>query len=384
MQGKGKRRILLVLVFILLIFCGFTLSEKERDNVDEWRPGKPLGKDLLKVGIIHLTNPENETSGYSYSHEVGIKEMQRNIALSDDQIIRKVNVYDIGGNEAEHAIRECIANGANVIIATSWGYRDVCEKLAREYPGVIFAHASGNKSNDSNFTNYFGRIYKARYLSGIVAGLRTETNKIGFVAAMGKDNSEVTGGLDAFAMGVESVNPDARIYVRVLERWYDPNGETQSARSLIALGCDVIAQHSDTSNPQIEAQKEGVWGIGYSSDMSGDAPDATLVSVIWNWGVYYTSLMESIIDGSFTTTPYFGGISEDVMGLTPLNERILPLGVAEEVSSAARRIAIGEFGVFDGVMETNDGRFVGEEGKTLPDSEITGGIHWYYRNIIEP
>jgi basic membrane protein A len=213
--------------------------------------------------------------------------------------------------------------------------------------------------------------------------MRTATNRIGYVAAMGRDNSEVTGGIDAFALGVESVNKDARVYVRVTNRWFDPDGEGMASRALIESGCDVIAQHCNTPAPQTEAEKAGVWGIGFNSDMKGDAPNATIASVVWNWGAYYTRLVRSVIDGGFTTEPYFGDISDGIVELTPLDKTLIPPGVEEAVARAEARIASGETGVFDGVMETNDGRTVGAEGSTLPDGEITDGINWYYRNVIE-
>jgi basic membrane protein A len=380
-----KRKLIFLSVFVVaLALCLVFLLMRGGMERAEWRPGMPLSREDLKIGVIHITDPLNETSGYAYAHEVGIREMQRELGLKDYQILRKVNVYETNQDEVEHAMRECILAGANIIIATSWGYMNTCEKLAGEYPGVIFAHASGNRRNDSNFTNYFGRIYQARYLSGIVAGLRTRTNKIGYVAAMGKDNSEVTGGLNAFALGVESVNPGASIHVWMTERWFDPQGEAQSARALLAAGCDVIAQHCNTPTPQIEAQRAGRWGVGYNSDMSRDAPNATIVSVMWNWGVYYTHLVRSVMDGSFTTTPYFGGMAEGMVGLTPFNETLLPAGAAEAVASASERIISGEFGVFDGEMRTNDGNVVGKPGTTLPDRDITEGMNWYYHNIIHP
>jgi basic membrane protein A len=343
----------------------------------------PLAKERIMIGVIHISTIEGETSGYAYAHDVGIREMQTRIGLAVSQVIRKINVSDTDLPATEHAIRECIAAGANIIIATSWNHMDVCSKMASEFPKVIFANATGNKYNETNFTNYFGRIYQPRYLSGIVAGLRTSTNKIGYVAAMGKDNSEVTGGLNAFALGVESVNPEARVYVRVTHRWFDPAGEAQTARSLIAAGCDVIAQHCNTPSPQIEAQQSGIWGIGYNSDMRGNAPSATVTSVAWNWGVYYTRLVQSVIDGSFSTEPYLGDIKDGMVGITSLNAALTPPGAMEAVASARRRMENGEFDVFEGLMETNDGRFIGEEGKRLSYGEITGNIHWYYRNILE-
>jgi len=214
----------------------------------------------------------------------------------------------------------------------------------------------------------------------VVAGLKTQTNKIGYVAAMDSSNSEVTGGLDAFAIGVESVNPDAKIYARITYSWYDPAGEREAARELITTGCDVIAQHCDTPAPQIEAEASSVWSIGYNSDMSVDAPSAVLTSVIWNWGAYYALLAQSVIDGTFTTEPYFGGLADGMVDITPLAEQLTEPGMKEAVETARSRIENG-FNIFDNVMETNDERKIGTEGGTLSDGEITGGINWYYRNI---
>jgi basic membrane protein A len=200
---------------------------------------------------------------------------------------------------------------------------------------------------------------------------------------MWKDNSEVTGGLNAFAIGVEQVNPGARIYVRVTHNWFDPMGESMAARSLINAGCDIIAQHSNTAAPQTTAQEAGVWGVGYNSDMSLDAPEAVLTSVIYRWEVYYTHLVRSVCDGTFTTAPYLGSLSDGMVDITDLTAGMAAPGMAEKIAAERQRITGGAFNVFDNVMETNDGGLIGEEGKTLEDGEIFGNIHWYYRNVVE-
>lgn len=371
------KKIMIPLVLsVLLIIC---LAGCQKDEPAPWSPGDPLDKDELKIGVIHV---DDATSGYSYGHDIGIQIMQQELELRDEQIIRKLNINDADIIMVESMMRDCIAEGANVIIATSWGHMDVCEKLSDEYPNVIFAHATGHKYNDTNFTYYYGRIYQARYLSGVAAGLLTQTNKLGYVAAMDISSSEVTGGLNAFALGVESVNPDAEVYTVVTHSWFDPSGEREATRQLIDLGCDVIAQHCNTPVPQTEAEAAGVWGIGYNSDMSREAPDAVLTSVIWNWDVYYTSLIRSVIDGSFTTEPYFGGMAEGTVDITPLNGTLATPEMEAAVEEARNRILNGEYNVFDGIMETNDGRRIGITGETLSDDEIISGIHWYYRNII--
>ena len=146
-----------------------------------------IAKEDIKVGVIHITDPA-EGSGYTYTHDLGIQGMQKNIGLDDSQIVRKNNVNDSDATAIENAMRECVEEGCNIIFATSWGFMDTCEALAEEFPDVIFSHGTGYKANGTNFNNYFGRIYQARYLAGIAAGLKTESNKLGYVAAMGQEN----------------------------------------------------------------------------------------------------------------------------------------------------------------------------------------------------
>ena len=339
-----------------------------------------IPKDEIKVGVIHLSDPA-EGSGYTYTHDQGIIGMQQNLGLADDQIVRKISVDDTDAAAVETAITECIEEGCNIIFATSWGYMDTCEALAEEYPDVIFSHGTGYKSNDTNFNNYFGRIYQARYLSGIVAGMKTQSNKIGYVAAMGQENGEVTSGCNAFAMGVASVNPDAQVYVSVTNSWFDPEGEKQAAERLIAEGCDVIGQHCDTPNPQTAAEEHGVWGVGYNSDMTKDAPGATLTSVMWDWSVYYTKAVQNVIDGTWVAGEkvdnYFGDMADGLVVLGEFNTDLVTEDMIAKVEEVKAKIVSGEWDVFDGVTELKD-----NEGNTHTlEGADYGSCNWYYENV---
>ena len=338
-----------------------------------------IPKDEIKVGVLHLSDPA-EGSGYSYTLDLGIQGMQANLGLSSDQIIRKINVDDSDADATRTAIQECIDEGCNIIFTTSWGYMDVTEEMASEYPDIYFCHGTGYKSNGKNFTNYFGRIYQARYLSGIVAGMNTSSNKIGYVAAQDSSNSEVTGGIDAFAIGVASVNPDATIYVKVTNSWYDPDAERAASETLLSMGCDVMAQHCDTAYPQTMAQDAGVYGIGYNSDMQKETPDSCLTSVIWNWSAYYTYAVQSVIDGTWDGQNYYGGMADGLVGITSLAD-FCAEGTQEKVDEAKAGILSGSLNVFDGKLETNTGETIGSDGSTLDDATITGGINWYYKNV---
>ena len=333
----------------------------------------PVSKDEIKIGVIHISDPA-EGSGYTYTHDQGIVGMQQNLGLRDDQIIRKIKVEDNDATAIETAMLECIEEGCNIIFATSWGYMDTCEALAEEYPDVIFSHGTGYKSNGSNFNNYFGRIYQARYLSGIAAGLKTESNKIGYVAAWGPENGEVTSGCDAFAMGAYSVNPDCQVIVKTTNSWFDPEGEKQAAEALIAEGCDVIGQHCDTPNPQLAAEEAGVWGVGYNSDMRKDAPKAVLTSAVWNWSAYYTWAVENVINGTWTGENYYGGLAEGFVDITGLSD-LCADGTAEAIEEARKKIVSGEWDVFEGEIEANDGQ--------MHTSEYYSDVNWYFKNIVE-
>lgn len=375
----------------MLVLCASFTGCGVNGNIDDYavntgygdsdtvKSSSGVSKDSIKVGVIHLSDPA-EGSGYTYTHDIGIMGMQQNLGLSDSQIIRKINVNDSDKEATRKAIKECIDEGCNIIFSTSWGYMETTAQMAEEYPDVYFSHGTGYMSNGKNFNNYFGRIYQPRYLSGIVAGMNTKTNKIGYVAAMGSENSEVTGGIDAFALGVYSVNPSAQIYVKVTNSWYDPEAEKAAASTLLNMNCDVIAQHCDTTYPQLLAQQKNVYSIGYNSDMSKDAPDACLCSVIWNWSAYYTAAVQSVIDGTWDGSNYYGGMNENIVGITQLAD-FCKSGTQQKVDEAKKDIISGKLGIFDGVIETNTGTTVGESGKTLKDSDITGNINWYFKTV---
>lgn len=356
---------------------GYTSTEASAQASDSKQTD--ISKDDMKVGVLYISDP-SEGSGYSYTHDLGIQGMQENLGLHSDQIERKI-VDDSDAAATEKAIKECIDDGCKIIFTTSWGYMETTSEMAEQYPDVYFSHGTGYLSNGKNFNNYFGRIYQARYLSGIVAGMNTKSNKIGYVAAQDSSNSEVTGGIDAFAIGVESVNPDAKIYVVVTNSWYDPDKEKAASEQLLDMGCDVMAQHCDTPYPQTLAQDRGVYGIGYNSDMSKETPNSCLTSVIWNWSAYYTSAVKSVMNGTWDGSNYYGGMAEGLVGITNLASFAAD-GTQEKVDEATAAILSGENNVFDGVLETNTGDTIGSEGSTLDDATITGGINWYYRNVV--
>ena len=395
---KKVLSILLALVMVVLCFaaCGNTQDADQGDKT-QTATIAAIPKDQLKIGVIHIGDPA-DGSGYSYTHDLGIQGMQKNLGLSDDQIVRQLNIFDDNTTAIKNAIEDCIAQGCNVIFGTSYGYMDTMEALANEHPDVIFSHGTGYKSNGSNLNNYFGRIYQARYLAGIAAGLKTKTNKIGYVSAYGTELAETCSGINAFTLGVQSVNPDAVVYVKKLKEWVNPQNETAYAEALINMGCDVISQHCDTANPQIAAEKAGVFGCGYNSDMTKDAPKAHLTATIWNWDVYYTAAVQAVIDGKWVEFGnYYKGVKEGLCDVSPLSDNCVP-GTQEKIDAVKALYNDGSWDVFSGVklsfdennnviktdaaLKDNTGKeIVPAGGASVEDSVITGSMNYFVEGV---
>ncbi|MDR1630622.1 MAG: BMP family ABC transporter substrate-binding protein [Oscillospiraceae bacterium] len=342
-----------------------------------------VAKEDIKVGVLHITSIQ-ETSGYTYAHHKGIQEMKESLGLTDAQIIEKDEVPDTETELVKTSLQELVDADCDIIFATSYNYMDSVEEFAAANPKVIFSHCSGSKSNNSNFNNYFGRIYEARYLSGIAAGLKAKeigTPKIGFVAAMDVKNSEVTGGINAFALGVQSVYPECEVFVKVTGSWYDPVKEGQAAKALIDAGCVVLSQHCDSDTVQTTAQQNNVFGVGYNSDMTTAAPKAHLVAPIWNWGVYYTAAVQQVINGTWISKDYFEGYNVGLVGLSALNESIVAAGTAEKIAEAEAKIKSGELFVFTGPILDNTGKQIIGEGEKLSDGQIQTGINYYIKGV---
>jgi len=382
---KKRTKLLAILLSLALLL---SLAACVGADNDEETTAAPTGNagfeaipaDQIVVGIVHITSSQDE-SGYTYAHHKGFLEMAAALGLRDDQLVVKDNIDDTNVTATQAALQDLVNKGCDVIFATSYNYMDSMERFAEENPDIIFSHCSGYKDNAVNFNNYFGRIYQARYLAGIAAGLKMlEAGRplAGYVAAMDSSNSEVTGGINAWALGIQSVYPEAQVKVKVTGSWYDPEGEAAAAQALIDAGCFVIGQHCDTNGPQIKAQENKVFGCGYNSDMTKFAPEAHLCAPIWNWGAYYTAAVRAVVDGTWAPTNYFGGMAEGLVDISALNEKAVAPGTAEAIDEAAAKIIDGSLVVFDAGLIRADGI---EIDHALSDAEITGRIDYYIMGV---
>ena len=313
----------------------------------------------FKVGAIYI-NKKSDTAGYTYAHHTGITKAMEALGMDTEKQLVIVDQVPEDDTQVGAAVDTLVGEGCNIIFGISFGYLNEMEVKAEEYPDVIFSHATGFKSNDTNYNNYFGRIYQARYLAGIAAGLKsleTGNNNIGYVSAYDTEYAETCSGINGFTLGVQAVNPDATVYVKELGTWTDEVNEYAFAEELIkSYGCGVIAQHCDSAQPQLAAEKAGQFGCGYNSDMTADAPAAHLTAPVWNWDVYYKLAIQTAMECESADQfvekmggpAYYGGLNEGMVDVSPLSENCAA-GTQDAIDQVKALIASGEWDVFSGV-----------------------------------
>lgn len=327
-----------------------------------------------KVGFIYV-GPIGD-GGYTYAQDQGRLELEK--ALGVTTVYKESVAEEM--DAVSTAIEEMIDQGCKFIFTTSFGFMDATLEMAKQYPDIKFMHCSGFKTND-NMGTYFGRIEEARYLSGIAAGLKTQNNQIGYVAAM--EIPEVVRGINAFTLGVRSVNEDAKVIVKWTHDWVDVSKEKQAAVALLDEGCDIIAQHQDSPAPQQAAQDRGVWGVGYNTDMIPFAKNATITSAVWNWAPILIEQVSAALDGTWKAQELLYGLKDGVVDATPLNAAVAPEGAQAKVDEAKAKILSGELKVFGGPIKDQSGAVKVPEGAVLTDEDTyTEAMNWFVEGVV--
>ncbi|HET6491154.1 MAG TPA: BMP family ABC transporter substrate-binding protein [Syntrophales bacterium] len=334
-------------------------------------PGSGMAaREPIKVAFIYV-GPVGD-AGWSYTHDQGRRYLEKNLAGVKTAYVESVPE----GADAERVLTQFARDGYKVIFATSFGYMDAVINVSKKFPDVYFEHCSGFKTGP-NVSTYFGRIYEARYLSGIVAGKMTKSNLIGYVAA--HPIPEVIRGINAFTQGVRSVNPVAKVRVVWTNTWYNPASEKEAAKALLDAGCDVIAQHQDTPGPMQAAEERGKYGISYNSPMMQFAPKAVLTGPVWNWGPYYAKRVKAAMDGTWKSGQYWGPMADGVVDLAPFN-KVVPADVVKLVTAQKREILRGRLHPFAGPVKDNTGKIMVPAGKIMSDQEMLS-VNWFVEGV---
>ena len=326
--------------------------------------------DPLKVGFVYL-GPVGDF-GWTYQHDAARKEAEA--ALGDK--VKTTFVENVPeGPDAEHVISDLAAKGNKLIFTTSFGYMNYTLKVAQKFPDVKFEHCTGYKRAD-NVSTYNIRFYEGRFVQGVIAGKMTKSGNVGYVGSIAVP--EVVQGLNAFMLGMRSVNPNARLKFIMINSWYDPGKEGDAAKALIDQGCDVITQHTDSPTPLQVAESRGVKAFGEATDMAKFAPTAELSANINVWGPYYTKRMQAALDGSWKSTDTWGGFSTGLLKMAPFAN--MPDDVKALAQKTVDDITSGKQKIWVGPLKDQAGAEKLAAGKALDDGALSG-LQWLVDGI---
>ena len=332
--------------------------------------------EKLKVAFVY-PSPHND-GGWSQAEEAGRLYLQQN----DPNVETTYSENIPEGSQAEKTFRDYASAGYKLIFGVSFGYMDAMVNAAKDNPTVKFMHSAGYKRSD-NLGTYFGRIEQSFYLSGLIAGKMTKTNKIGFVLPF--SISQCIRQADCLTVGVREVNPKATVIVVYTNVWFDPIKEGDAAKALLNQGCDVIVTGSDTPAPLDAAFKAGKYGIGYETDMAAsmktpEEAKSVLTSPIWNWGPYYLKVAKAVEDRTWTSGDYWGGMSDGIVDIAPISSAV-PQSVIDYVNTRKQLIVDGKYTPFDGPMVNQKGVTVVPAGTTMSDADQLN-LQWLVQGVI--
>ena len=315
----------------------------------------------LKAGFVYVT-PITE-AGWTRQHEEGRKAVDKALRAS----VKTTFVENVPeGADAERVIRDLAREGHTIIFTPSFGYMEPTLKVAQEFPDVKFESITGYKTAP-NVAVANARYYEGRYLAGVAAGRMTQSNLAGYVA--GFPIPEVLQGINAFTLGMRSVNPRAQVKVVWLNTWFDPTKERDAAMALFNQNVDVIAFHTGSTAVMAAAQERGKMAVAYHSDMRKVAPDAQIIAVTHEWGAYYTARIKAVQQGQWQTGNVWGGVKEGMVRVGDFGPKV-PKAVQAEVLAKQKDVASGKLHPFAGPISDNDGKLVVPAGQALSDAQI--------------
>jgi basic membrane protein A len=315
----------------------------------------------LKIGFVYVA-PLTDT-GWVRQHEEGRKAVDAALGSK----VKTTYVENVPeGADAERVIRDLAQQGNKLIFTPSFGYMEPTLKVAKDFPDVKFESITGYKQS-ANVAVANARYYEGRYLAGVTAGRMTKTNVAGYVA--GFPIPEVLQGINAFTLGMRSVNARAEVKVVWLNAWFDPPKERDAAMTLFNQDVDVIAFHTGSSAVMAAAQERGKMAVAYHSDMRKVAPDAQIVAVTHQWGGYYTQRAKAVLDGTWKSQSLWGGVREGMVSVGHFGPRV-PKSVQDEVLGLQKDIASGKLKPFAGPIADNEGHAVVAQGASMTDEQI--------------
>ncbi len=369
MHGRTWMQSLTLAVVLAAGLAGCAKSEPPKAAAPA--PAPAAKPEPLKIGFIYV-GPVAD-AGWTFAHDLGRKAVE---AKFGDRVKTTFIESVKEGPDAERVIRDLVAEGNKLIFATSFGFGDSMEKVAKDHPEVLFEHATGYKTAP-NLRNYEGRFYENAYLSGVLAGMVTKSNVIGFVGSF--PIPEVLRNINAFTLGARSTNPKVKTKVVWISTWVDPPKEAEAAQSLINQGADVLLQNTDSTAVLQTAEKNGKFAFGWDSDMSAFAPKAHLGSGAIIWAPYYLKAVNDVLEKTWKVENTKWGTKEGLTELVKVPDSV-PAAARAKVEEARAFLIANPGAVFRGPIKDNTGKEVLAAG-VVGDDKWKGEMGFYVQGV---
>ena len=365
--------VIVLLFTLLLAACAPAAAPVASTDSGSAAPASESASEPFKVGVLHVGAITD--AGYNQAHHVGLLAMQE--ALPNVELIEVENVPESA--DAERVMENMIQQGAKMIFPQSFGYLDPALNVAAKYPDVVFMHPAGFKLAE-NLGTYWGNNFEAMYLTGIAAGAATETNQLGFITAFPIPN--VLASVNAFHLGARSVNPDVTTTLVINGSWVDPAKEAAATNALADTGVDVVTMIVDSPITVVKtAEERGIYVVGFHSDALAEfAPNGWLTGVAYTWGGLYTRLVQSVMDGTWTSEHIRGGIESDYVTLAEYGPSVSDETKAA-IAAAEAGIISGELQIFAGPISDNEGTLRIAEGEA-GGIELLDTTDWLVEGVI--
>ena len=356
---KKSTKLLAILPALVFVFSFAACGKKDAADNGETTTA-PAGNagnidySNIKFGLICL---HDENSTYDNNFISALKEVQKELGLSDDQVLIKTNIPET--DACLNAAEELIDEGCNIIFADSFGHETYILQAAQENPDVQFCHATGthaHNANVPNFHNAFASIYEGRYLAGVAAGLKikemidagditADQAKLGYVGAF--PYAEVKSGYTSFFLGVRSIVETATMEVVYTNSWFDIALEREAALKLINDGCVLISQHADSEGAPKACEEKNVPNVAYNINTASIAPNTALVSSRINWAPYYKLVIDAVAKGESFDADWTGTIATGSVELLELNTAVAAEGTQAKLDEVKAQFEAGTLHVYD-------------------------------------
>jgi simple sugar transport system substrate-binding protein len=331
---------------------------------------RAIAGEPLKVGFVYL-GPIGDW-GWTWSHEQGRKAM---VDALKGQVVADY-VENVKEDASAGPIIKDLAQGHQLIFATTFGYMDQCVEAAKQFPEVKFEHCTGYKHAE-NLGTYNSRFHQGRAVEGAIAGMMTKSNTIGYLGSY--KVPEVVLGVNAFTLAAQAVNPKVATKLIMIDSWFDPAKEAAAVQTLANLGCDVVAQHTDSPAGLQVCEQRKVWCFGNAADMSRFAPKTQLTAIENVWGPYYASRAKAMLDSTWKSDDAWWGMKEGALVMAPLNQA-MPDNVKAVANNSIAGWKDGSYDVFTGPIQDQSGKERLAKGERMKDADLAV-IDWYVQGV---